>query len=94
MATRIARSSVDVRPGLLGGADVGPADDLDAAARRRGCSRSSEYVGCRGCGRRAADVGRLAGVLLEVGPLDADAVPSGSSSQPSTLIGSSYWLIW
>jgi hypothetical protein len=35
----------------------------------------------------AAHVGRLAGVLLEVGALDPDDGPSGSSSQPSTLIG-------
>ena len=33
-------------------------------------------------------------VLLEVGPLDAGAGPSGSSSQPSTFSGSSYWEIW
>jgi hypothetical protein len=43
-------------------------------------------------------VQRLAGVLLQVHALDADADRSrpstSTSSQPSTHNGSSYWLIW
>ena len=49
-----------------------------------------------------ADVQRLAGVLLQVHPLDADphllrlgVTPSTiTSSQPSVHSGSSYWEIW
>ena len=48
--------------------------------------------------RRAADVQRLAGVLLHVGALDLHAdggpVVERTSSQPLTAIGSSYWLVW
>ena len=70
VATRMARSSVDVGPGLLGGADVGAADDLDQ--RHAGAVVVDERVVGAVDAAAAADVGGLAGVLLDVGPLDAD----------------------
>jgi hypothetical protein len=41
-----------------------------------------------------ADVGRLAGVLLEVRPLDAGDLAVGQLEPPSALIGRSNWEIW
>jgi len=41
-----------------------------------------------------ADVQRLAGVLFQVARVMPTTEPSGSSSRPPVLIGSSYWLIW
>ena len=93
MATRIARSSVTywracsaVRmSGRLTISTSGTPGPVEVD--QRGVAAVDAPAG-------AADVRRLAGVLLEVGPLDADALPSGRSSQPSTFSGSSYWLIW
>ena len=62
---------VDVLPGLLGAADVGPADDLDE--RHAGPVEVDQRgVAAVDPAAAAADVRRLAGVLLEVRPLDAD----------------------
>ena len=70
VATRMARSSLTYALAWSADAQVGPRHDLDAAARRRGCSRRAS-VGAVDAAA-AADVGGLAGVLLDVGPLDAD----------------------
>ena len=72
MATRIARSSLTYWRACSARADVGPADDLDE--RHAGAVEVDQRgVAAVDAAAGAADVGRLAGVLLEVGPLDADA---------------------
>ena len=67
----MARSSLDVRPRVLGGADVGTAHDLDE--RHAGPVVVDERVLGAVDAPAAAEVRRLAGVLFHVGALDADA---------------------
>ena len=72
MATRIGAQFVDVLAGLLGGTEIGSADDLDerhtgaVEIDQRGVAAVDPPVG-------TTRVGGLAGVLLHVGALDADA---------------------
>ena len=67
-----AAELVDVLAGLLAAAEVGPADDLDE--RDAGAVEVDQrLVAAVDASAGAADVDRLAGVLLEVRPLDADA---------------------
>ena len=85
---------VDVLAGLLGRTDVGATDDLDQR-HARPVEIDQRVGGTVHTPFATTDMGRLAGVLLHVSALDTDpADPSGRSSQPSTLSGSSYWLIW
>ena len=93
IATRIARSSLTYSRACSGVRMSGRLDDLDE--RHAGPVEVDQRVPAAvDPAARAADVGRLAGVLLEVRPLDADTRAVGQSSHPSTLSGSSYWLIW
>ena len=71
IACSTPRSSDDVRARLLGAADVGPAHDLHQ--RDAGAVVVDERVVGLVDATAAADVQRLAGVLLEVRALDADA---------------------
>src|SRR5690606_23436601 len=69
-----------VGPGVLGRAHVGPGHDLEQ--RDAGAVVVDEAVAGLGDAPAAADVDRLAGVLLEVGPLDAHP-QAGRQLQPA-----------
>ena len=75
VATRIDAQLGDVPPRLLGAAHVGPRHDLQQ--RDAGAVVVDERVLGAVDATVAADVGGLAGVLLQVRPLDADDVPVG-----------------
>jgi len=82
-ARRMCRSSVTYWRACSELADVGPGDDLherDAGA----VEVDQRVLAAVDAAPRATDVGALAGVLLEVGALDADARAVGQRSQPSS----------
>ena len=88
----------DVGPGDLGGQRAGAGHRLGDHLDQRDAGPvvvDQRVVGAVDPAGGAADVQRLAGVLLEVDPLDADpdrpAVARSMSSQPSVHSGSSYW---
>ncbi len=73
MASRMARSSVTYWRASSDAADVGPADDLDQ--RHTGPVEVDQRVAAAvDASTRSAEVSALAGVLFEVGALDADAL--------------------
>ena len=74
-ATRIGPQLGDVGPGLVRGAHVGPAHDLDQG--HAGAVVVDQRVVGAVDAARGSGVGRLAGVLLHVGALDADPVAVG-----------------
>ncbi len=77
----------DVGLGVLDGADIGPTHDLDE--RHTGAVVVDQGVGGVVDSTTATDVGGLAGVLFDVGPLDTDDRAVGEG-EPAVGVG---WLV-
>ena len=77
----------DIRAGLVGVADVGPTDDLEQ--RHTGTVVVDGGIAGVVDPATAAHMGGLAGVLLQVGPLDADHLARGQLERTTHV----YWTV-